>query len=563
MRHRIPMAMKNRIYIIDLGNKYELRFGNNSLLIYLIKKIPTAVFSVKRGCWYIDKKENLKVKEFCSYAKQRFLVGDVVNLSEPSEIVEMADEMPDLHYKHKLLLEPYPYQRRGIQYMITHKRCFNCDDMGLGKTFETIAAVDIADAYPALIVCPASMKITWQREFKRFTGKEACILNEKNKNTWQYYIQTGTCKVFITNYESVKKFFIKGCRTVKTTVKGLVVDGRMRYIKSVVIDECHRTKEPSCLWSKYLEAMCHGKEYVYMLTGTPVVIGNKDLIQQLKIMGRIDDFGGARNFRERYCSKEVSDERLSELNYRLWETCFFRRDKRLVLKDLPEKIRQYNVLEIDNREEYIRAEEDLISYLKKYRDANDEKIKKSIRGYVIVQMNVLREITAEGKMYDAVKSIHDIIDGGEKLIVFVAHKIIVQKLKKEFRQLVKVTGDDNAEVKQKAIDKFQNDPDCKLIVVNIQSGGVGITLTAASNVLFIEFPWTAADCDQCECRSHRNGQKKVVVCTYLLGKDTVDEKMYDIIQKERYNAGIVTGAKDNTEEKIINTAMDIYKDRLV
>lgn len=556
-------AMKNNIYVINLGNKYELRFGNTSLLVHLIKKIPTAEFSVKRGCWYIDKQYSLMMWNFCEYAKKKFIVDEVYNLNDPSEAKTIAEQMPDLHIKHHLLLEPYPYQRKGIQYMLDHKRCFNCDDMGLGKTFETIAAIDIAEAYPALIVCPASMKITWQREFKRFTGKEACILTDKNKNTWQYFIKTKTCQVIITNYESVKKFFIKGCRTVRITVKGLIVDQRMDLIKSVVIDECHRTKESSCLWSRYLEAMCCDKEYVYMLTGTPVVTGNKDLIQQLKIMGRIDDFGGAGEFRSRYCGNGVSEEILSELNYRLWSTCFFRRDKSLVLKDLPEKIRVYNIVEIDNRKEYSRAEEDLIEYLRKYKKADDEKIKKSLRGYVIVQMNVLREITAEGKMSQAIDFIHNIVDAGKKLIVFVAHKKIVKLLRKEFKRISKVTGEDSIEEKQKAIDRFQNDPDCKLIIVNIQSGGVGITLTASCNVLFIEFPWTAADCDQCECRSHRNGQKNAVVCTYLLGRDTIDEKMYSLIQKERRNAGIVTGATDNTGEMMINKAMQIYKENIV
>lgn len=554
--------MENKIYVIENKKDYELRFGNSNLLMNLIKKIPSAEYDMKQNCWLIDKSDKLMMNAFLDYSKQRFLVSDIVHLSDPSEVEGIADRMPTLSYPHKLLLEPYDYQKKGIQYMITHKRTFNCDDMGLGKTFQTIAALDIANSYPCLVVCPASMKITWLREFKRFTGKNAVILDDKNKDKWQYYAFTQTCKIFITNYESVKKFFVRGCCTKRTTVKGLIVDERVKIFHSVVIDECHRCKEPSTLWSKYLEAMCKGKEYIYMLTGTPIVTSNKDLVQQLKIMWRIDDFGGATQFKERYCAPDVDYERLSELNYRLWETCYFRRDKSLVLKELPEKIRQYNVLEITNRSEYEKAENDLIDYLQKYREADDEELQKAIRGYVIVQINVLRQITAEGKMQEALKSIHDIVDAGNKLIVFVAHKSVVKAIKKEFKGMVKVTGDDTPESKQKAIDKFQDNPNCNLIVVNIKSGGVGITLTAASNILFLEFPWTAADCDQCECRAHRNGQKNVVTCTYLLGKNTFDEKMYSIIQREREQAGIVTGAKDTAEEKVFDMINNIYKDRI-
>lgn len=554
--------MENKIYVTENRTDYELRFGNSTLLVRFVKKIPSAEFDMKSGCWHIQKTDKLLMDAFCYYAKSRFIVSDVVHLSDTSEAEGIADRMPTLRYPHHLLLEPYDYQKKGIQYMVTHKRTFNCDDMGLGKTFQTIAAVDIANSYPCLVVCPASMKITWQREFKRFTGKNSAILDDKNKDRWHYYIHTGTCKVFITNYESVKKFFILGCKTKRVTVKNLEVDSRMRLFKSVVIDECHRCKEASTLWSKYLEAMCKGKEYVYMLTGTPIVTGNKDLVQQLKIMGRINDFGGAAAFKDRYCQPDVGYERLSELNYRLWETCYFRRDKSLVLKELPEKIRQYNVLEITNRSEYEKAELDLIDYLQKYKEADDEAIQKALRGYVIVQINVLRQITAEGKLQEALKSIHDIVDVGNKLIVFVAHKSLVKSIKKEFKGAVKVTGDDSPEQKQKAIDAFQNNKDCNLIVVNIKSGGVGITLTAASNILFLEFPWTAADCDQCECRAHRNGQKNVVTCTYLLGRNTFDEKMYSIIQKEREQAGIVTGAKDSAEERIFDLVNNIYKDKI-
>lgn len=89
---------------------------------------------------------------------------------------------------------------------------------------------------------------------------------------------------------------------------------------------------------------------------------------------------------------------------------------------------------------------------------------------------------------------------------------------------------------------------------------MGLTLTAASDILFVELPWTAADCEQCEARAHRNGQKNAVTCIYLLGHDTYDEQMYDIVQKERTVSSIITGAVDDTKELIISRVTEALYD---
>lgn len=425
------------------------------------------------------------------------------------------------------------------------------------NTFQSIAAISIARAYPCLVVCPAAMKMTWKREFMKFIGKNAVILDNSNKDNWQQMFITGTCNVFITNYESVKKFFIKQVKGNRVSLKNLVVDRRAAMFKAVVIDESHRVKNSSCHYAKYLEAICKGKEYVFMLTGTPVVTKVKDLVQQLKIMGRIDDFGGAGRFANRFCTSSVSNEELGMLNSLLWRTCYFRREKTLVLKELPEKVRQYYSCELTNRKEYDSAERNLAKYLKKYKETSEEKLKNAMMNEAIVKIGVLRQIAAEGKLAEAKSIINDYMSADKKVIVFTAHKNIASKIKESFPDSVTVTGSDSPEAKQKSVDRFQNDPTCKVIIVNIQSGGVGITLTAASDVLFVEMPWTAADCDQCECRAHRNGQKNAVTCVYLLGRDTFDERMYDLIQKERSQSSIITGAVNDTRESMVSAMAEL------
>jgi SWI/SNF-related matrix-associated actin-dependent regulator 1 of chromatin subfamily A len=244
----------------------------------------------------------------------------------------------------------------------------------------------------------------------------------------------------------------------------------------------------------------------------------------------------------------------------LRKNCFVRRLKKDVLLQLPEKTRSYLVTDIDNMKEYREAERDIINYLVKYQDADDDKIQRTIRGAIMVKMGVLKQISAKGKVKGAIDIIHNTIDGedGQKLIVFCYLKEVVQILKKEFKGAVSVTGDDNAQQKQLAVDKFQNDEKCKLIILNYKSGGVGLTLTAASNVLFVEFPWTAADCVQAEDRAHRNGQKNAVNCVYLLGEGTIDEYMYKLIQTKKTISDGVTGTDDEVVEKKVSESDLIF-----
>jgi SWI/SNF-related matrix-associated actin-dependent regulator 1 of chromatin subfamily A len=183
----------------------------------------------------------------------------------------------------------------------------------------------------------------------------------------------------------------------------------------------------------------------------------------------------------------------------------------------------------------------------------------------MVKMGILKQVSARGKIDSAVDIIHNTIDGGEKLIVFCFLKEVVAALKSEFPEAVTVTGDDNDKQKQRAVDMFQENAACKLIILNYRSGGTGLTLTAASNVLFVEFPWTYSDCCQAEDRAHRNGQKNAVTCTYLLGSGTIDEYMFNLIQTKKEISNGVTGTEDETHEKIsqqqmvLNAAMDMFK----
>ncbi|KAA6330955.1 hypothetical protein EZS27_020403, partial [termite gut metagenome] len=316
---------------------------------------------------------------------------------EEAEIIYEVPPLPELQMPHGLKIEPYPYQLQGIAAGLKMKRFLNTDRPGLGKTIQSIATVNLADACPCLVICPATLKINWEREWNRFTDKKATVLSDSIRDTWSFFWQTGLYQIFIVNYESLKKYFVSRIKKAERwTLRDVEFRQEINLFKSVIIDESHRVKSAAVQQSKFCKGIAAGKEYVLELTGTPVVNKPKDLIAQLSILNRLEDLGGYKSFVERYCSGPREASNLNELGYKLRSNCLFGREKEDVLRDLPEKVRQVLTCEIDNRKEYNDAEKDLISYLKKYKEADDEKIANAIRGEVMVRISVLRNISARG-----------------------------------------------------------------------------------------------------------------------------------------------------------------------
>lgn len=551
------------------GKNYYVQFRYHPVMVEVVKRIPGRNFDSKLGMWVIPKNyfppgkytQHAYVEIFGNWAVKNGYERSVQRGSPASrpDVHYTLPPMPQLRVEHGLKIEPFPYQKEGIAYALEKKRCFFGDQPGLGKTLQAIGTAFIARAWPALVICPASLKINWQREWKKFTGKDAIILDDRNKNNWYRYYEMKCCDVFITNYESLKKFFVEDFAGGVTRSMRLKPEAGL--FRCVIIDESHRCKSGKTQQSKICYKLCQGKEYRFLLTGTPSINGPKDLIEQLKIMGRLDDFGGYKSFEQNFLQGPREASNLEMLNWRLWNTCFFRREKAKVLSQLPDKMRQVVHMDITNRKEYGDAERDLLGYLSCYEHADDEKLRRAERGKVMVQMQKLRQIAARGKISAAVEFIRDIMDSGEKLIVFAFLKEVVLEIKQVFPDAVTIVGGNSSQERQTAVDRFQNDPACRLILCNYKAAGVGLTLTASSRVAFIEFPWTFADCEQAEDRAHRIGQKDSVNCYYFLGKNTIDEDSWEIIQTKKDIANDVTGTDDQVPEKAVDAIMLKYSSR--
>lgn len=551
--------------IVEHPTEFHIGIDFNRFRTYnvnQVKMIPGVRFDSIRKIWIAgynqrEAVERVHVQCRADWVKSQTMV--------PQEVGEIPP-LPDLDFELPLKSgQMRPYQTQGVARGIQLKRFINGDEQGLGKTLQSIATIYAASlkgevTFPCLVICPSSTKINWQREWEQWTGKKAMILDDKVKSTWHRFFELGMNDVFICNYESLKKYFVdymppKG--KMKSSAD-IIMNKLVDMFRSVIMDESHRCKDPGTQQAKIALKICTGKEWVVLLSGTPVVNKPKDLFPQLAIMGRLKEFGGKKQFFERYCEGGSGAANLKELNYRMNMNCFFRREKKDVAKDLPEKQRQTILCDITTRSEYNKAKTDFVRFLQE-KGCDDAEIARKLRGEIMVKMGELKKISALGKLNEVREFTNEVLESGEKLIVFCNLHSIVDAMLSFFPHAVTVTGRNSMDEKQRAIDRFQNDPECKLIVCNIKAAGVGITLTASSRVAFIEYPWTYADCAQCEDRAHRIGQKNNVMCTYFLGHNTIDEDMYQMIQEKRHTANSITGATDQMEMSFVDNMINLFK----
>lgn len=544
--------------IREVNDSYHIQFPFSRRLLDAVKTLPGRYWNGTLKVWVVPAHAESRVKEFG--ARYGFSFGEPVQEVQQSFTIP---ELPELTVEIPLKRKLFPYQEKGVAYALEKQRLIIGDQPGLGKTAQSIAAITHANQFPCLIICPASLKINWQREWEMWTNKKARIIDPAIARYMDRWIDSGMIDVFIVNYESLKKYFVAEIAKpegAKLTIKHIIFNKKRDLFKSVIIDESHRCKDLKTQQTKFTKGICQNKEWIFCLTGTPVVNKPKDLVPQLGIINRMNDFGGYKYFTARYCGGLSGASNLKELNFKLNTHCFFRRDKSEVLKDLPAKMRQIVICEIDedHRREYIKAEEDLKEYLIKYRQASDEKVESALRGEVMVRIGILKNISARGKLADVREFIQETMESGEKLVVFLHLKEVFHKLKGMFPDAVSIVGDNTQSERQAAIDSFQNNPSTKLILCSMQAAGVGLTLTASSRVAFVEQGWTAAGHDQCEDRCHRIGQKDSVQCTYFLGKETIDEWVYKIIEEKRSIAKDITGAQDDVAVDVVDRFATLF-----
>ncbi|MCM1555774.1 MAG: DEAD/DEAH box helicase [Bacteroides sp.] len=533
---------------------YEVTFPYDRAIVRAVK----ALHARWNGrTWFVTDDRKDKLEAFA----QNF--GFVMPEDQPMQVDEVEEIKPmrDLQVSIPLKQSLFPFQREGVQYLLDHPKCICGDKPGLGKTAQAIAAVVANNAFPCLVVCPTSLKYNWAEEIEnKWTDKKALILSDSVKESWYFLQQCGMADFIIVNYESLGKYFVADIarnKDGKFKLKDIRFRKNISVFKSIVVDEAHRCKNLSTKQTKFVKGISVGKDYVYLLTGTPVVNRPDDLVPLLGILdkfGKDKRFGMYSSFKQLYCDR---DDHWAVLNSKMRNDCYYCREKKDVLTQLPDKTRVVVGCDITTRKEYEDALADLGDYLRQYKSATDQEVRKSLRGEVIVRIGVLRNISARGKFATVSEYVTDLTESGEKIILFVNLREVVAQLKERFPDAVTIVGEDNDIQRAEAVRRFQNDPDVKVIICSIKAAGVGLTLTAAHTVGFVELPWHGADCEQCEDRAHRIGQKDAVNCIYFLGRDTIDEHIYEIILDKMRMSREITGERNEVETSTVDSIVDL------
>lgn len=556
--------MMNQVIRTPLG--YNILFGYNPRLLQQVKMLPGRSYTPSGG-WFVPLSSKEAVERF---ALRNGFHMDGLDRWEEEPFDYRVEPMRPLDRKIELKRDLFPFQEEGVQYILDHPRCIVGDKPGLGKTAQAIAAVVATGAFPCLVVCPSTLKYNWKAEIEeKWTDCKAEILDARIERTWPFLYQCGMAQFFIVNYESLKRYFVAGISPSKKGLRGnekfKLKDVRFRkeiqLFRTLIVDEAHRCKDTATQQAKLVRGLSIGKENVYLLTGTPVVNKPDDLVSLLGILDMIrnsSSFGNISQFKSRFCQTDRNWERLQTL---LRNHCYYSREKKDVLKQLPDKVRTVVKCDITTRTEYRAAMADLEGYLVRYRHATDEQVQRSMRGEVMVRIGVLKNIAAWGKLAAVQEHVSDIIDSGEKIILFVNLKEVASALKTVFPGSATILGEDTAEEREEAVRRFQEDPGTRVIICSIKAAGVGLTLTAAHTVGFVELPWHGADCEQCEDRAHRIGQKDSVECVYYLGKDTIDEWIYEVIREKMDMAGKITGGHAEVRTSVLDSLVELLSGR--
>ncbi|HEY3971088.1 MAG TPA: DEAD/DEAH box helicase, partial [Solirubrobacteraceae bacterium] len=327
--------------------------------------------------------------------------------------------------------------------------------------------------------------------------------------------------------------------------------------RALVLDESHYCKNAAAKRTQAVARLATSVPsdgLVLALTGTPVMNRPPELIAQLRILGRLADFGSGAQFGRRFKGADAH----VRLHWHLRSRCFVRRLKVDVLPQLPAKTRTVVPVELDNESEYRLAETDVIAWLRsRPLDLSelDAKVAAALRAERLVRLNALKMLAARGKLHAALAWIHDFCSSGERLVVFARHREIQRAVIERFPHALHILGEDTHAARDASLEAFQtadSSSDNQLIVCSIEVAGQGLTLTKASNVAFLELDWTPAKHDQAEDRCHRIGQQDAVNAWYLLAAGTIDETMATLLERKRAIIGAVTDGREESDEGIVD-----------
>lgn len=446
------------------------------------------------------------------------------NMRESKEIKELKALVDiDIDLSH-MKIPPYPYQKVGISFLnkVAGVGILG-DQMGLGKSLQAIGYFSLNKLH-TVIICPASLKYNWKKEIERFSNLSAVVLTEYVAADLDPKNKLADC--IILNYEQLEKYD----KYLSKHKFDCVVLDESQYIMNL---QAKRTKSVFKYFKKCKHRLC--------VSGTPIKNRPIEFYAQLKFL-RPDQFSNKMKFALRYCdAKETpfgwdlrGSSNLDELNRKI-APFYIRRLKQDVLKELPPKTITVLDLEmgVTEKAEYVKIQREfdrlMNEGISQHGNGYEER---RIDGAHLAKLMELKQFCSRIKVAKVVEFVKEFVESSEnrKIIVFSQFIATQKALKEAFKgNSVSLLGEDSAEERNAAVEKFQTDPNIRIFVGSTIAAGVGLTLTAADTVVFADLMWSPADHEQAADRVHRISQENPVFIYYMIFKDSIESMIWGVV----------------------------------
>ena len=523
-----------------------IKMPYDDLLVGMIRKQPARYYHKDRVLWEIP---IVQLDSFIKNLDEEDIEYKIVN---PSKLPRIKDVRVPKGFEYKT--KPFKHQREGLRMGLFKDNWVLGDEQGLGKTKQVIdigVALKLKHGYKhALIICGVNgLKWNWQNEINIHSDEKAHVIGSRIKGI---KLVADSVKKRIEDLNSdLDAYFliinIESLRNVEIVdrLKEMIADGQIGFI---AVDEVHKTKNPNSSQGKGLLKL--QAQNMVAMTGTPLVNRPLDLYLIARWLGfEQRSFSAYKNY---YCTfngyRIIGYKHMDEPKT-LLSNIMLRRKKEDAL-DLPDKIHTLDYVEMGTKQGkvYYAVVEQLKSEVEKI-ILNPNPLSQTMR---LRQATAAPEILTDGvkesaKMNRMLELMDEIVQNGDKAIVFSNWSTVTQiarkRLEKDGYGVAYVTGEVSTDERQIQMANFQQDPNVQVIVGTIGAMGTGLTLTAASNVIFLDEPWTMAEKQQAEDRAHRIGTKKAVNVITLITKNTVDEYVHDIVNTKGQMAEVIVDGK--------------------
>lgn len=454
---------------------------------------------------------------------------------------------------------PWRHQYQGWERSVFRKISMFAFEQGLGKTIQSVTLSKITKAKRTIIITTSLIKWSIYDDMTKdwsYNPLYWTILDANKSKNVRAFIE----RFVVINYESIPKYF------------DLLTSDSCQHI---IIDECHKAKNPSTRNFKSVKSLIrhYKKARVTLLSGTPMPNRVIDLFGYFKLVDH--PLGSNKKwFKDRYELREgtsfggkvVGVKNEEELKMRM--SNFMIRKKTEECIDLPDLIIKKFFFDMnDIKEEYDSIVEEMYkSKVAKEEAVEKNEIKQEV-GNLKQNIHTLNKLLSASKAKKAIDLIDSLNEQGKKVVVFCSYVDPLKMLHEHYlNKSILIYGAVPSYKRKAYVDKFKEDPDCMIMLGQNKAAGIGINVTNASHVIFLNMPFTPDDLEQPYKRLHRPGQKVNVLAYYLMCRDSIDEHIYSMIlsKTDDINSLIDGGKKgvihySNIENEVFNILIDQYK----